>query len=147
MSVTFSGNCVLNTSTGDLIIRNLTGEHGGIYVAMTNDRKAFATEIKVICKSINMTHVGCFGVSLSDFKSTFVCSAPVPKPTISTWCNAEKTSCLLTCEGNITDDNGPVDFSWTVGDRRLPGNKTLTMTQVRAERWCLWVKQIWTWIW
>ncbi|XP_041727516.2 uncharacterized protein LOC121558088 [Coregonus clupeaformis] len=39
----------------------------------------------------------------------------VPKPTISSFCNANKTSCTLTCEGNTTDAE-PVTYNWKVGE-------------------------------
>ncbi|XP_038835471.1 carcinoembryonic antigen-related cell adhesion molecule 5-like [Salvelinus namaycush] len=39
----------------------------------------------------------------------------VPKPTITSSCNPDKTSCILTCEGNTTDAE-PVTYSWKVGE-------------------------------
>ncbi|XP_024299514.2 uncharacterized protein LOC112266356 isoform X1 [Oncorhynchus tshawytscha] len=39
----------------------------------------------------------------------------VPKPTITSSCNPDKTSCTLTCEGNTTDAE-PVTYSWKVGE-------------------------------
>ncbi|XP_070295450.1 uncharacterized protein [Salvelinus sp. IW2-2015] len=40
----------------------------------------------------------------------------VPKPTIISSCNTNKTSCILTCEGDTTDAE-PVTYSWKVGER------------------------------
>ncbi|KAM9397591.1 cell adhesion molecule CEACAM5-like [Salvelinus alpinus] len=42
-------------------------------------------------------------------------SEAVPKPTITYSCNANKTSCILTCEGDTTDAE-PVTYSWKMGE-------------------------------
>uniref|UniRef100_A0A4W5P2K9 Ig-like domain-containing protein n=1 Tax=Hucho hucho TaxID=62062 RepID=A0A4W5P2K9_9TELE len=39
----------------------------------------------------------------------------VPKPTITSSCNPDKTSCTLTCEGDTTDAE-PITYSWKEGE-------------------------------
>ncbi|XP_047433111.1 SLAM family member 9-like [Mugil cephalus] len=91
----FRGHCELNTTTGELIIPELTLNDSGSYTAVINNRVLNTTEIKVIS-----------GVS---------------KPTVSENCDAEKTHCVLTCEG-ITTDSEPVTYTWWSGD--VVKNKT-----------------------
>ncbi|CDQ76529.1 unnamed protein product [Oncorhynchus mykiss] len=47
---------------------------------------------------------------------TVVSEEAVPKPTITSSCNPDKTSCTLTCEGDTTDAE-PVTYSWEEGER------------------------------
>ncbi|XP_029612819.1 uncharacterized protein LOC115196281 isoform X2 [Salmo trutta] len=61
---------------------------------------------KYICKMKN---------SVSGEVSEVFGSEPVPKPTITYTCNSNKTSCILTCEGDTTGAE-PVTYSWKVGE-------------------------------
>ncbi|XP_041834587.1 T-cell surface antigen CD2-like isoform X2 [Melanotaenia boesemani] len=103
----FEGRCQLNTANGDLTIKNVTREDSGKYTAEISDLVKDPTEIRII--------------------------APVPTPTITTRCNTEKTYCVLTCEGDVTDA-GQVRYSWINGDMEAkPGSKTLNITQEQKE--------------
>ncbi|XP_030607787.1 carcinoembryonic antigen-related cell adhesion molecule 1-like [Archocentrus centrarchus] len=90
----FRGHCELNTTTGELMISNLSVKDSGSYTAEINNRVTKTTEIKVI--------------------------TAVPKPTISTHCNPEETQCTLTCDASITRNTGAISYSWEIGDRHIP---------------------------
>ncbi|XP_035854515.1 carcinoembryonic antigen-related cell adhesion molecule 7-like isoform X2 [Sander lucioperca] len=76
----------LNITNGEMTITGLTRTHSGLYTPEINDVTKNATHLIVI--------------------------APVPKPTVGkSNCGAEKTSCILTCEGNTTDAE-PVTYRW-----------------------------------
>ncbi|XP_047432871.1 CD48 antigen-like isoform X2 [Mugil cephalus] len=102
----FKGRCKLNTATGELIIPNLTLKDSGSYKVEINNRVLKPTEIKVIS-----------GVS---------------KPTVSENCDAEKTHCVLTCEG-ITTDSEPVTYTWWSGDVVKSETKQLIITKDDTE--------------
>ncbi|XP_061571931.1 uncharacterized protein LOC133425218 isoform X2 [Cololabis saira] len=104
----FKGHCSLNKTSGCLTLSNVTPEHSGSYTPIVNYEYENPTEIKII--------------------------SPVPKPTVSSDCNDEKTHCNLTCEGNIVDDHGPVRPSWILGDNNVTGNKMLKITRENQER-------------
>ncbi|XP_061572271.1 uncharacterized protein LOC133425432 [Cololabis saira] len=103
----FEGYSSLNTTSGCLTLLNVTLKHSGHYTPEINDKVKDPIEIKII--------------------------SPVPKPTVSSACNDENTHCNLTCEGITTDDHGPVEFSWILGDMYLSGTKTLQITQENHE--------------
>ncbi|CAK6982284.1 uncharacterized protein LOC121892015 [Scomber scombrus] len=59
---------------------------------------------------------------------------PVPKPTISISCDPEMTSCVFSCDGNITGA-GPVEYSWVVGDMVQRSTKEYKITKATGEQW------------
>ncbi|XP_071186080.1 cell adhesion molecule CEACAM5-like isoform X2 [Salvelinus alpinus] len=87
----FKERTTLNQTTGELRISGLMKTDSGVYSVEFNS------------KLLDKTY------KLSVIKA-------VPKPTITSSCNANKTSCTLTCEGNTTDAE-PVTYSWKVGER------------------------------
>ncbi|XP_061571707.1 uncharacterized protein LOC133425062 [Cololabis saira] len=103
----FKDHCYLNTTSGCLTLSNVTPEHSGRYTPEISDKVKDPIEIKII--------------------------SPVPKPTVSSDCNDEKTQCNLTCEGIITDNHGPVKSSWILGDNNVTGTKTFQITQKNQE--------------
>ncbi|KAK6325430.1 hypothetical protein J4Q44_G00047720 [Coregonus suidteri] len=86
----FKGRTTLNQATGELRISDLTKTDSGVYSVEFNS------------KLLDKTY------KLSVIKA-------VPKPTITSSCNSNKTSCTLTCEGDTTDAE-PVTYSWKVGE-------------------------------
>uniref|UniRef100_A0A4W5QW27 Ig-like domain-containing protein n=1 Tax=Hucho hucho TaxID=62062 RepID=A0A4W5QW27_9TELE len=86
----FKGRTTLNQTTGELRISGLKKTDSGVYYVEFNS--------KLLDKT---------------YKLSFI--KAVPKPTITSSCNANKTSCTLTCEGNTTDAE-PVTYSWKVGE-------------------------------
>ncbi|XP_070301989.1 CD48 antigen-like isoform X2 [Salvelinus sp. IW2-2015] len=89
----FKERTTLNQNTGELRISGLKKSDSGVYSVEFNS------------KLLDKTY------KLSVIKA-------VPKPTITFSCNANKTSCTLTCEGDTTDAQ-PVTYSWKVGDGAL----------------------------
>uniref|UniRef100_A0A4W5NTX8 Immunoglobulin V-set domain-containing protein n=1 Tax=Hucho hucho TaxID=62062 RepID=A0A4W5NTX8_9TELE len=85
----FINRTTLDQTTGELRISGL----------MTTDRGVYSVEFN--SKLLDKTY------KLSVIKA-------VPKPTITSSCNANKTSCTLTCEGNTTDAES-VTYSWRGG--------------------------------
>uniref|UniRef100_A0A4W5P0T6 Ig-like domain-containing protein n=1 Tax=Hucho hucho TaxID=62062 RepID=A0A4W5P0T6_9TELE len=85
----FTGRTTLDQTTGELRISGL----------MTTDSGVYSVE---------------FNSKLLDKTYTLSVIKAVPKPTITSSCNPDKTSCTLTCEGNTTDAQ-PVTYSWNVG--------------------------------
>lgn len=88
----FKDRCKLDFNTGALTLSNLTVKDSGIYTAEINNKVMSPTEITVI--------------------------SAVPKPTVSTQCSSEETSCTFTCEANITVAE-PVTYSWMVDDEKI----------------------------
>uniref|UniRef100_A0AAZ3QIS7 Ig-like domain-containing protein n=1 Tax=Oncorhynchus tshawytscha TaxID=74940 RepID=A0AAZ3QIS7_ONCTS len=86
----FKERTTLDQTTGELRISGLMKTDSGVYSVEFNS------------KLLDKTY------TLSVFKA-------VPKPTITSSCNPDKTSCTLTCEGNTTDAE-PVTYSWKVGE-------------------------------
>ncbi|KAK6325429.1 hypothetical protein J4Q44_G00047710 [Coregonus suidteri] len=86
----FKERTSLNLTTGELRISGLTKTDSGVYSVEFNGKLQDKT------------------YKLSVIKA-------VPKPTITSFCNANKTSCTLTCEGDTTDAE-PVTYSWKVGE-------------------------------
>ncbi|XP_045074102.1 carcinoembryonic antigen-related cell adhesion molecule 5-like isoform X2 [Coregonus clupeaformis] len=86
----FKERTTLNQATGELRIRGLTKTDSGVYSVEFNG------------KLLDKTY------KLSVIKE-------VPKPTITSSCNTNKTSCTLTCEGDTTDAE-PVTYNWKVGE-------------------------------
>ncbi|XP_031648612.1 uncharacterized protein LOC109880655 [Oncorhynchus kisutch] len=87
----FKERTTLNQTTGELRISGLKKTDSGDYSVEFNS------------KLLDQTY------------KLFVIKA-VPKPTITSSCNPDKTSCTLTCEGDTTDAE-PVTYSWKVGAR------------------------------
>ncbi|XP_064824093.1 uncharacterized protein LOC135541710 [Oncorhynchus masou masou] len=83
---TFINRTTLDQTTGELRISGLMKTDSGIYSVEFNS------------KLLDKTY------ALSVIKA-------VPKPTITSSCNAKQISCTLTCEGNTTDAE-PVTYSW-----------------------------------
>ncbi|XP_071186084.1 uncharacterized protein [Salvelinus alpinus] len=86
----FIERTTLNQNTGELRISGLMKTDSGVYYVEFNS------------KLLDKTY------KLSVIKA-------VPKPTITSSCNPDKTSCTLTCEGDTTDAE-PVTYSWKVGE-------------------------------
>ncbi|XP_038835469.1 uncharacterized protein LOC120033265 [Salvelinus namaycush] len=86
----FKERTTLNQTTGELRISGLMTTDSGVYSVEFNS------------KLLEKTY------KLSVIKA-------VPKPTITSSCNPDKTSCTLTCEGDTTDAE-PVTYSWKVGE-------------------------------
>ncbi|XP_038836122.1 uncharacterized protein LOC120033740 isoform X3 [Salvelinus namaycush] len=86
----FKGRTTLDQNTGELRISGLMKTDSGVYSVEFNS------------KLLDKTY------KLSVIKA-------VPKPTITSSCNPDKTSCTLTCEGDTTDAE-PVTYSWKVGE-------------------------------
>ncbi|XP_055764108.1 uncharacterized protein LOC129840334 [Salvelinus fontinalis] len=82
----FKERTTLDQNTGELRISGLMKTDSGVYSVEFNS------------KLLDKTY------TLSVIKA-------VPKPTITSSCNANQTSCTLTCEGNTTDAE-PVTYSW-----------------------------------
>ncbi|XP_064826613.1 uncharacterized protein LOC135543349 isoform X2 [Oncorhynchus masou masou] len=87
----FRGRTTLDQTTGELRLSGLKKTDSGVYSVEFNS------------KLLDQTY------ALSVIKA-------VPKPTITSSCNPDKTSCTLTCEGNTTDAE-PVIYSWKKGER------------------------------
>nr|XP_046180031.1 uncharacterized protein LOC124011085 isoform X1 [Oncorhynchus gorbuscha]XP_046180032.1 uncharacterized protein LOC124011085 isoform X1 [Oncorhynchus gorbuscha]XP_046180033.1 uncharacterized protein LOC124011085 isoform X1 [Oncorhynchus gorbuscha] len=88
---TFKERTTLDQTTGELRISGLMKNDSGVYSVEFNS------------KLLDQTY------TLSVIKA-------VPKPTITSSCNPDKTSCTLTCEGDTTDAE-PVTYSWKQGER------------------------------
>lgn len=91
----FSDRGRLNMSSGELTITGLTREDSGMYTPEINNKEGAPVHLIVI--------------------------SPVPAPAVSTSCDGEGTSCVLTCQGDATDA-GPVSFKWRSGDAALEGS-------------------------
>uniref|UniRef100_A0A8C7FSR1 Ig-like domain-containing protein n=1 Tax=Oncorhynchus kisutch TaxID=8019 RepID=A0A8C7FSR1_ONCKI len=87
---TFINRTTLDQTTGELRISGLMKTDSGVYSVEFNS------------KLLDKTY------TLSVIKA-------VPKPTITSSCNPDKTSCTLTCEGDTTDAE-PVTYSWKEGE-------------------------------
>ncbi|XP_078147192.1 uncharacterized protein LOC144543021 isoform X2 [Centroberyx gerrardi] len=79
----------LDIPTGELTITGLTREDSGLYTAEINYKVTSQTQLRVI--------------------------SPVSVPIVFTWCDAEVTFCLLSCDGD-TREAEPVSYSWKKGD-------------------------------
>ncbi|XP_059184206.1 lymphocyte function-associated antigen 3-like [Centropristis striata] len=77
----------LNTSSGELTITGLRRNDSGVYTSEIN-----------------------YKVSLTSPTRLTVIS-PVPKPTVTKSCNADESSCTLTCAGDVTGA-GMVTYTW-----------------------------------
>ncbi|XP_029596631.1 uncharacterized protein LOC115179342 isoform X4 [Salmo trutta] len=86
----FKERTTLDQTTGELRITGLMKTDSGVYSVEFNS------------KLLDKTY------TLSVIKA-------VPKPTITSSCNPDKTICTLTCEGDTTDAE-PVTYSWKVGE-------------------------------
>ncbi|XP_029612817.1 uncharacterized protein LOC115196280 isoform X3 [Salmo trutta] len=87
----FKNRTTLDQTTGELRISGLKKNDSGVYSVELNS--------KLLDKTYKLSVI-----------------KPVPKPTITSSCNTNKTSCTLTCEGDITDAE-PVTYSWKLGER------------------------------
>ncbi|XP_064825993.1 uncharacterized protein LOC135542746 isoform X2 [Oncorhynchus masou masou] len=86
----FKSRTTLNQTTGELRISGLMKTDSGVYSVELNS--------KLLDKTYTL----------------FVIKA-VPKPKITSSCNANQTSCTLTCEGDTTDAE-PVTYRWKVAE-------------------------------
>uniref|UniRef100_A0A4W5JTE8 Ig-like domain-containing protein n=1 Tax=Hucho hucho TaxID=62062 RepID=A0A4W5JTE8_9TELE len=86
----FINRTTLNQTTGELRITGLTKTDSGVYSVEFNSKLLDKTYTRFVIKA-------------------------VPKPTITSSCNPDKTSCILTCEGDTTDAQ-PITYSWNVGE-------------------------------
>ncbi|KAM9835900.1 uncharacterized protein ACBR49_019585 [Aulostomus maculatus] len=85
----FKERGTLNNTTGELTITGLTPEDGGVYTPEINHITFSPTRLFVI--------------------------SSVPVPTVSASCDAEKTRCTLTCEGDVAGAE-PVSYTWNLSD-------------------------------
>ncbi|XP_022615210.1 uncharacterized protein LOC111232125 [Seriola dumerili] len=107
----FKDRTHLNISTGALTITGVTQMESGSYTSEINDKVTTrTTQLLVI--------------------------SPVPKPTVSTHCDQEMTSCTLICEG-ITTHAEPITYSWKSGDvtRNSTTHKEYIITKEEKEPW------------
>uniref|UniRef100_A0A4W5PRC5 Ig-like domain-containing protein n=1 Tax=Hucho hucho TaxID=62062 RepID=A0A4W5PRC5_9TELE len=86
----FINRTTLDSTTGELRISGLKKTDSGVYSVEFNS--------KLLDKTYKLSVIEAF-----------------PKPTITSSCNANKTSCTLTCEGDTTDAER-VTYSWKVGE-------------------------------
>ncbi|KAA8579762.1 hypothetical protein FQN60_006855 [Etheostoma spectabile] len=75
----------LNITSGEMTITGLTSNYTGLYTPEINGMAMNATRLIVI--------------------------SSVPKPTVGKSCGADKTSCILTCEGDTTGAE-PFTYRW-----------------------------------
>uniref|UniRef100_A0A4W5PRE4 Ig-like domain-containing protein n=1 Tax=Hucho hucho TaxID=62062 RepID=A0A4W5PRE4_9TELE len=87
----FINRTTLDSTTGELRISGLKKTDSGVYSVEFNS--------KLLDKTYKLSVIEA-----------------VPKPTITSSCKPDKTSCTLTCEGDTTDAE-PVTYSWNVGGR------------------------------
>uniref|UniRef100_A0A4W5JAS8 Ig-like domain-containing protein n=1 Tax=Hucho hucho TaxID=62062 RepID=A0A4W5JAS8_9TELE len=100
----FINRTTLDQTTGELRISGL----------MTTDSGVYSVE---------------FNSKLLDKTYTLSVIKAVPKPTITSSCNANKTYCTLTCEGDTTDAE-PVTYSWKEGEGAwVVGGKQLIVSK------------------
>ncbi|XP_060923208.1 uncharacterized protein LOC132996859 isoform X2 [Limanda limanda] len=85
----FKERASLNTSSGAMTIRGLTQTDSNLYTPEINGTMATPTRLTVL--------------------------APVPVPTVTASCNEDKSSCTLTCEGNVKDVE-LVIYNWKSDD-------------------------------
>ncbi|XP_023282715.1 SLAM family member 5 [Seriola lalandi dorsalis] len=107
----FKGRTHLNNVTGELTITGVTRTESGSYTSEINDKVTTrTTQLLVI--------------------------SPVPKPTVSTRCDQERTSCTLICKGNTTDAE-PITYSWKSGDmtRNSTTHYEYIITKEEKEPW------------
>ncbi|XP_052355520.1 uncharacterized protein LOC118375939 [Oncorhynchus keta] len=96
-------------------------DYGGldIYGAFRNRTTLDQTTGELRISGLMKTDSGVYSVEfnrkLLDKTYTLSVIKAVPKPTITSSCNPDKTSCTLTCEGDTTDAE-PVTYSWKVGE-------------------------------
>uniref|UniRef100_A0A8C7FK83 Carcinoembryonic antigen-related cell adhesion molecule 1-like n=1 Tax=Oncorhynchus kisutch TaxID=8019 RepID=A0A8C7FK83_ONCKI len=102
----FKERTTLDNTTGELRISGLKKTDSGVYSVEFNSKLLKTYTLSVL--------------------------KAVPKPTITSSCNPDKTSCTLTCEGDTTDAE-PVTYSWKVGasawevlDKQIDVNKSDT---------------------
>ncbi|XP_031648607.1 uncharacterized protein LOC116354017 isoform X2 [Oncorhynchus kisutch] len=86
----FKERTTLDNTTGELRISGLKKTDSGVYSVEFNSKLLKTYTLSVL--------------------------KAVPKPTITSSCNPDKTSCNLTCEGDTTDAE-PVNYSWKQGER------------------------------
>uniref|UniRef100_A0A4W5PWY9 Ig-like domain-containing protein n=1 Tax=Hucho hucho TaxID=62062 RepID=A0A4W5PWY9_9TELE len=87
----FINRTTLDSTTGELRISGLKKTDSGVYSVEFNS--------KLLDKTYKLSVIEA-----------------VPKPTITSSCKPDKTSCTLTCEGDTTDAE-PVTYSWKEGGR------------------------------
>ncbi|RVE75042.1 hypothetical protein OJAV_G00012840 [Oryzias javanicus] len=104
----FKDRCSLTTETGELMINDVKLEDGGVYKPEINNN------------------------ILNDIKLQVF--SPVPKPSISSSCNSEKTQCTLTCMFNQTDDLGDVQVFWIHDDGSVKEGRKLPITKETKEQ-------------
>lgn len=95
----------LNTSNGEMTITGLTHSDSGLYTPEIN------TEVRSPIRLIVIS--------------------PVPKPSVTTSCDDEKTSCTFTCDGD-TADAAPVTYRWKSGDVNLGSSKQQSITKDKS---------------
>ncbi|XP_029596620.1 uncharacterized protein LOC115179340 isoform X3 [Salmo trutta] len=87
----FINRTTLDQTTGELRISGLMKTDSGVYSVEFNSKLFDKTYKRSVIKA-------------------------APKPTITSSCNANQTSCTLTCESDTTDAE-PVTYSWKVGEK------------------------------
>ncbi|XP_077369837.1 uncharacterized protein LOC144014138 [Festucalex cinctus] len=84
----FKDRAMLNNVSGELTITGLTRSDSGTYIPEINFVSSTPTHLAVILS--------------------------VPEPAVLTSCDAERTTCTLTCSGNTTGAE-PVTYTWMLG--------------------------------
>ncbi|XP_062270544.1 uncharacterized protein LOC133976363 [Scomber scombrus] len=103
----FKVRSVLDTRTGEMIIAGLTRDDSGIYTAEIN------------------------GITS---KTKLLVISPVPQPTISVSCKADKTTCVFTCNATVTGAE-PVVYWWRADYRRWTSTSQQKITKEDKEEW------------
>lgn len=98
----FQTRTKLNISSGEMTITGLTLKDNGVYTLEINGRTYSPITLKVI--------------------------SAVSTPTVSEACDEEKTSCTLTCDGNITGAE-PVTYNWKLDNTPSVSSKTHTVSK------------------
>ncbi|XP_041638434.1 uncharacterized protein LOC121506665 [Cheilinus undulatus] len=102
----FEGRCEVNTDSGALTIKELNLNDNGIYTPEINGKNSSKTHLSII------SHVA--------------------KPSVETFCNTERTSCDLKCEGN-TAEAEPITYTWFIDGRDGSSDKVLTIKKDTKE--------------
>lgn len=99
----FKDRVRLNISTGEMTITGLTGNDSGVYTAEINN-------------------------ILISRKTHLIVLSPVPVPTVNISCDDEKTSCILSCDGNTTGA-GEINYTWKSDGKESASSKNKNITK------------------
>ncbi|XP_034720044.1 uncharacterized protein LOC117939132 [Etheostoma cragini] len=99
--------CELNITSGEMTITGLTPNYTGLYKPEIN------------AMDLNPTHL--------------IVISSVPKPTVGKSCDAARTSCNLTCEGDTTGAE-PFTYRWKSGSDVTGSSKEQRITKDNSSR-------------